>query len=389
LLMLVRGGRLGCIMVSFVPRQPVECVASLSNLVVVSKLDGLSAELQSLLASSSKLIGTHDGGFHCDEALACAMLKMLPEFEKSAIVRTRDPALLEKCDIVVDVGAVYNHEKRLYDHHQREFTGVMDELGHKTKLSSAGLVYRHYGKDVIARIVTEEAARGQGEQCGSPPDLDALYRKLYKSFIEHIDGIDNGIESFDKGARNYEVSSTLSGRVGSLNPRWNEPSGDDVRNGRFAAAVQLAGREFADAAESLASSWWPARALVKSALEGAAAVDPSRRIIVFTQSCPWSSHLFELEAEMAAAGDSAVLGAALYVLYGDTSGAWRIQAVPVQEDSFTSRRKLPEAWRGTRGEELDKATGIDGGVFVHAGGFIGGHKTFEGALAMAKKAISD
>ena len=25
-----------------------------------------------------KVIGTHDGKFHCDEVLACAMLKLLP-----------------------------------------------------------------------------------------------------------------------------------------------------------------------------------------------------------------------------------------------------------------------------------------------------------------------
>lgn len=33
--------------------------------------------------------------------------------------RSRDPAVLGTCDIVVDVGAVYDHEKKRYDHHQR------------------------------------------------------------------------------------------------------------------------------------------------------------------------------------------------------------------------------------------------------------------------------
>ena len=31
-------------------------------------------------AEGAPSIGTHSGSFHCDEALACAMLKMLPEF---------------------------------------------------------------------------------------------------------------------------------------------------------------------------------------------------------------------------------------------------------------------------------------------------------------------
>ncbi|CAJ0601975.1 unnamed protein product [Cylicocyclus nassatus] len=38
-------------------------------------------------------------------------------------------------------------------------------------------------------------------------------------------------------------------------------------------------------------------------------------------------------------------------------------------------------------EELSNLCGIDGCIFVHVTGFIGGNKAFEGALAMAKKAL--
>ena len=64
-------------------------------------------------------IGTHSGTFHCDEILACYMLKLLPEYQHATIVRTRDSESLNQCDIVVDVGSVYDHSKRRYDHHQR------------------------------------------------------------------------------------------------------------------------------------------------------------------------------------------------------------------------------------------------------------------------------
>lgn len=37
-----------------------------------------------------KKIGTHSGVFHCDEALACFMLKQLPEYVDADIVRSRD-----------------------------------------------------------------------------------------------------------------------------------------------------------------------------------------------------------------------------------------------------------------------------------------------------------
>jgi len=33
------------------------------------------------------LIGTHNGTFHCDEVLACFMLKSLPEYKDAQIVR--------------------------------------------------------------------------------------------------------------------------------------------------------------------------------------------------------------------------------------------------------------------------------------------------------------
>lgn len=346
----------------------------LSGLVVVSKIDELPEGI-------SKIIGTHEGSFHCDEALACAMLLLLPEFEKAAIIRTRDEALLAKCDIVVDVGAVYDHEKRRYDHHQRGFAGVMDEYGFKTKLSSAGLIYRHYGKQVISRIASSAGARSHVS------DVDFLHRKIYKSFIEEIDGIDNGVEAFD-GARNYEVSSTLSGRIGRLNPQWNQPSGDEVRNARFADAVQLTGGEFASFVEDCVSSWLPARTIVSVALEGAAAVDSSQQILVLSQNCPWASHIFEVEREREAAGEAAAVGTAKFSLYNDGK-TWRVAAVPIEEGSFTSRRALPEAWRGVKGADLDQVTGIEGCTFVHAGGFIGGNQTFEGAVAMAKKAIAE
>ena len=74
---------------------------------------------------AEKLIGTHDGSFHCDEALAVSMLKLLPQYSDAVVVRTRNPELLAKCGIVVDVGAVYDADTNRFDHHQREFTGTL------------------------------------------------------------------------------------------------------------------------------------------------------------------------------------------------------------------------------------------------------------------------
>ena len=63
-------------------------------------------------------IGTHNGSFHCDEALACTMLRnYTAKFKNATVVRSRDPKVLDECDVVVDVGGKYE-PPRLLDHHQ-------------------------------------------------------------------------------------------------------------------------------------------------------------------------------------------------------------------------------------------------------------------------------
>ena len=58
-----------------------------------------------------KTIVTHNGTFHCDESLACFLLRQTDEYKDASIVRTRDPEIIDKGDIVVDVGAVYDPER--------------------------------------------------------------------------------------------------------------------------------------------------------------------------------------------------------------------------------------------------------------------------------------
>jgi len=79
---------------------------------------------------------------------------------------------------------------------------------------------------------------------------------------------------------------------------------------------------------------------------------------------------------------------AIYAVYPDDGGSWRVQAVPVSSESFDSRKALPEAWRGLRDDTLSAASGIEGCVFVHASGFIGGNKTKDGALKLAQAALT-
>ncbi len=201
-----------------------------------------------------------------------------------------------------------------------------------------------------------------------------MYERVYIDFIEGLDGIDNGvINSLGK----YKDLTGLSNRVARLNKTWNCKAAFDS-DAAFAQAVELTGSEMLYFVQFATSVWLPARLVVQRAL----AARPCAEIVVLSEFCPWQDHLAELQQEGSAAQQ------VLYVLFPDGK-EFRIRAVPKEPDSFETLRPLRAEWRGLRGEALDAVTGIAGGTFVHAGGFIGGHKTLEGALEMARQCLRD
>jgi len=331
-------------------------------------------------ARTTPLIGTHSGTFHADEALAVHLVRKLEPFKNADLVRTRDPKILEDCDIVVDVGGVYDDSAKRYDHHQRGFDETFG-ASWKTKLSSAGLIYKHYGKDIIASHLSTSL---------DDPSVSILYERVYGDFIEGLDGIDNGITQYEatqpgvEVRQKYKSRTGLSARVGGLNPAWNEPYDDTILDAQFLKASALTGEEFYRALDYAAKAWLPARKIVEDAFN-ARSSGPHEQILVFESSAPWKEHLFDIEREAQLREDKQIL----FVLYSEgASGKWRVQAVPKSPESFENRKGLPEPWRGVRDDALSKLTGIDGCIFVHASGFIGGNQTKAGAVEMAVKAIS-
>jgi len=95
----------------------------------------------SLLMQDRKLTFRFPFPVHADESLAIFLLKLLPRYSAAELVRSRNPEDWAKATVVVDVGGEYDAEKLRFDHHQRGFTEVFGN-GFKTKLSSAGLVYK-------------------------------------------------------------------------------------------------------------------------------------------------------------------------------------------------------------------------------------------------------
>lgn len=333
-------------------------------------------------SSGEQVIGTHSGVFHCDEILACFMLQQLPKYQNSRIVRTRDEAILKDCDIIVDVGSVYEPEKFRFDHHQKTFEHTLGSVRpefatkfSKVRLSSAGLIYAHFGEDVIQRIMEQQHGKQLDADC-----LRNVYEKVYESFIQEIDGIDNGVPQFPDEPI-YRISTHLSARIGHFNSQWNSTDAFDEQ-AQFEKAKQLAGTEFIDSVMYFATVWWPARAIVGDALKKRFELHESGKIIEFSTSCPWKQHLYDLEAAEKCEGEI------LYCLFSASPTDYRVICVPKTANSFVCRKFLPATWRGTRDEQLIAVSSISDAGFVHATGFIGGAGTRDGTLQMAIKALN-
>lgn len=295
------------------------------------------------------------------------------------IVRSRDASVLKECDIVVDVGGEYDKSKNLFDHHQKTFQHTFSSLrpefpNYNVRLSSAGLIYTHFGEEVIREILQK--------RCGLKVDdnlLRKIFEKVYQGLIQEIDGIDNGVPMFEAEPV-YRISSDISSRVGRYNPSWNSTEDFDAQ-AQFEKAMVIVGEEFVDRVVYYGSVWYPARSIVAEALENRFNVHASGQILSLSQLCPWKDHLFDLELE------NGLEGVAKFVLFSSGQNDCRVICVPEKPGSFVCRKFLHKDWRGVRDDDLHKIANIEGATFVHATGFIGGCKTKEGALQMAIKSL--
>jgi uncharacterized UPF0160 family protein len=152
-------------------------------------------------------------------------------------------------------------------------------------------------------------------------DLETVYQKVYTSFVEALDGIDNGISAYPGDLTPlYKSRTDLSSRVGKLNPEWNEEGSVDIAQ-RFAQAMELTGREFAQEVNFYAKSWLPARHIVKEALAKRFDVHPSGQILRLDTFTLWKNHLLDIEVE------DNVPNLILYVLYAEAgSNKWSGEA---------------------------------------------------------------
>lgn len=334
--------------------------------------------------ASQKVIGTHSGTFHTDEVVATTLLRKFTKmFKDSKIVRTRDQEILKTLDIIVDVGDIFDIEKNRFDHHQKGFTETFSTR-FSTKLSSAGLIWKYFGKEILQNALNHLFGEGQSilEKYKvelTDEDLDFFIERIYREFFEYLDAIDNGIPQypFEVKPKYKSHSNDMVGRIGKLN--WNDFSPIVIpEQERFEAASKIALEEFLAEVRYIYCDSFIGYPIVKKAMSNRFDVHSSGKILFVETSCNWKSAVFKIEAEQNIEGEI------LFVVFTEKhDGTFKIQAVPGKLGGFELRKGLKEEYRGSRDHELSNLSGIEGCIFCHISGFIGGNKTYEGALKMA------
>lgn len=276
--------------------------------------------------------GTHNGTFHADEVTACALLLHFGMIDRDKIVRTRDLGRLENCDFVCDVGGEYDPKKRRFDHHQVEYTG---------SLSSAGMVLEYLRDEKIL----------------SCDEFDYLHR----TFVHGIDQIDNGLSPPEVGF------ATFSQVISSFIPVSYE-------------STELAQDEGFEEALTFVLGYLE-RTMVKfHYITGCketvrAVMEIMDECLLFDRPMPWLEAFFELGGEKHSAE---------FVIM-PTGDHWKLRGIPPSyERRMEVRRPMPETWAGRLGKDLQKVSGLKGGIFCHKGRFISVWETKEDAVRALK-----
>ncbi|EZG79347.1 family UPF0160 protein [Gregarina niphandrodes] len=201
-------------------------------------------------------IGTHSGTHHLDEVCSVVLLTLLPRFASSVVIRHRDDAILDKCDIVVDVGGIYDPVKNRFDHHQKEFGEYWSETQTATRLSSAGLVWKHFGKEVLVQLLGD--AKSVDAKSVDESKLGQLQQVTYDLVFESVDAGDNGVRSCTCTPDRIKYTGSLpglAGLVGSFNASWIEAHNESEG---FKNACAEAQQHLLPIITQIASQWFAA-----------------------------------------------------------------------------------------------------------------------------------
>jgi uncharacterized UPF0160 family protein len=288
---------------------------------------------------------THSSKFHTDDIFAVAALLLVLEKDyEIEIIRSRDMAIIEKADYVVDVGGRYDFEKNRFDHHQIGGAGKREK---GIPYASFGLVWKKFGEKLTGSIEGAE--------------------KVDKEIVQPIDANDNGVQFLKTtiyGLFPFDIGSL----TGLFSPTWKETDADLDK-----IFMELVSYAKVIIKRKIIS--------VQDAVEGAKLVldiynkTSDKRLIVVDERYPWEEVLSKFPEP-------------LFAIYKNRDNNWSLKAVRSDLLSYDRRKDLPKEWAGKRDQELIEASGVSGSVFCHNNLFLAVNKTKEGILKMAEIAIN-
>jgi uncharacterized UPF0160 family protein len=241
------------------------------------------------------IVGTHNGTFHADEVMACAILSYIAiaRGDVMRVIRTRKKELLEGADILVDVGEKYDGEK-YFDHHQRVGAGGRPN---GIRYSSAGLVWKRFGSAFVSHFFSFESA------------------EVHARIADEVDvRLIQGICAQDCGQRTWEPHRPNTGMPTTFSQivSWHN-SPEDVYDDEvaFHQMVNLAESVLIRLATTIHR---------EIASETRVLYEMARRrdkeILTLDEGMPWQRTVLEHSEYI------------LYVVF-PSGGTWRVQAVPL------------------------------------------------------------
>lgn len=296
---------------------------------------------------------THSGGFHADELMSSVILTRI--FTQAELIRTRAREWISPgADrIVYDVGLVYDPALGVFDHHQRG-APLRDD---GQPYSSFGLVWKHFGREYLARLGIEAA------------QVEPVFTSFDAHFVLPVDLVDNGAVSLsDAGPL---AAMTLPGLLETLKPVFDEAD-PEAENRAFQAGLSIA-RAFVEARIAQNTAKLRAESVVRAAILAAG----DSRILELPMGMP-----FRAVVERAGADHL------LFVVHPRQQD-WCVTGIRRTEEGYALRADLPAAWAGLTDAALEAACGVPDASFCHNARFIAAARTREAALAMAQKAVQE
>jgi len=291
-------------------------------------------------------VATHSGSFHADEVFAIATLSLWADKKglQLDITRTRDEAILNKSDIVLDVGGVYNPEKKRFDHHQKEGAGTHHN---NIPYASFGLIWKHYAPEICNKEVV---------------------KRIEKSLVMPIDARDNGqsiSNPNELGILDHRTADTIS----NFNPTKEE--GYVNLQNQFNKAI-----EFAKEVIKREIAWAEAEIKAEAKVQEEFTKQGEPEILILDKGIEWEKAVAKIKKIK-------------WVVKPDRdNNNWTIKSARDNLESYINRSFFPESWRGLKDKELQDVSGIQEAVFCHRGGFFAVTKTKESALEMTYEALS-